>query len=332
MKMDSNSYKGNARWVAAERGPRTAGGDPVNPEPGVGTTAQNKTDRRRDAAPASRSWRLRRLALGLVAVGLAATGCSTDGSGEDPGETSASETSASETSASSTPASETPASPGTGDPATGGGSAGAASGASGSATEGASGGSGAAPTSAVEWSQAKDSLLRLSSASQIVSFRGGRVSASELEGVTDTAPVRTPMDLIVQRSVDDKLTERARNQVRKIVASASGERGSVPRVDPFWVDRTEAGDVAIYAIVDNPGDTKIKDLEVTAMLSAGSATEQEPVAIGSSSFVLPAEEVPALEPNSAAFVILILGEDKLDDPEADLDGITVRFDLRFSQQ
>ena len=70
----------------------------------------------------------------------------------------------------------------------------------------------------------------------------------------------------------------------------------------------------------------------SAMLSAGSATEQEPVAIGSSSFVLPAEEVPALEPNSAAFVILILGEDKLDDPEADLDGITVRFDLRFSPQ
>lgn len=322
MKMASNSYKGNARWVAAAHGPSPAGGDPVNPEPGVGTTAQNQKDRRRDAAPASRSWRLRGLALGLVAVGLAAAGCSTDGSSEDPGEASAS----------STPASKTPASPATGDPATGSGSAGVASGASGSATEGASGGTGAAPTSSVEWSQAKDSLLKLSSASQIVSFRGGRVSASELEGVTDTAPVRTPMDLIVQRSVDDKLTERARNQVRKIVASASGERGSVPRVDPFWVDRTEAGDVAIYAIVDNPGDTKIKDLEITAMLAAGSANEQEPVAIGSSSFALPTEEVPALEPNSAAFVILILGEDKLDDPEADLDGITVRFDLRFSPQ
>jgi hypothetical protein len=136
------------------------------------------------------------------------------------------------------------------------------------------------------------------------------------------------MPLSFQASVDEKLSDRARNQVRQIVATAVGERGDVPRIDPFWLETTESGDVAIYAILDNAGPSAIGEVQVEAVLLSAAGDSE----FGRASFALPAAEIDApMEPGSAVFVVLTMGEDKIEDGDVSPEGIAVRLDLRYSE-
>ncbi|MFZ2343552.1 MAG: hypothetical protein WAW08_03050, partial [Candidatus Microthrix parvicella] len=103
------------------------------------------------------------------------------------------------------------------------------------------------------------------------------------------------------------------------------ERGETPRADPFWVQRNADGDVALLVIIDNPTKDDLKNLSVRAELLKPDGKSN-----GIAEFKIPAKELDGLPAGDAAFLVLTVSEDRLEDPKSDVTRGGVRLDLQYT--
>ena len=171
----------------------------------------------------------------------------------------------------------------------------------------------------------EDSLIDFGNGVRPVNFRGGAVPAKAFVDVSSKGNVETPMEVLFPAGVDAKLSDRARNQVRTVVAAATDERGETPRADPFWVQHNADGDVALLVIIDNPTKDDLKNLSVRAELLKPDGTSN-----GIAEFKIPAKELDGLPAGDAAFLVLTVSEDRLEDPKSDVTRGGVRLDLQYT--
>lgn len=169
-----------------------------------------------------------------------------------------------------------------------------------------------------------DDVFNLSNADEVFGFRGGSVTAAQLSKVKDSPAVKTPMTVAFSKSLEKVLKERSRNQLRTIIAAAKDDRGKVPRVDPFHIERTGAGDLAVFVLIDNASDKAISGLSVQAQVLVDAAK-----VVGAAKFDVPASEIKDVPAGSAAVTLLTIGKDRLDDPKMSLNGIGLRLDLTY---
>lgn len=179
--------------------------------------------------------------------------------------------------------------------------------------------------SAARVSSPQDSLVDFGDDPRPVNFRGGSIAPEAFVQVSQDGDVETPMPLVFPAGVDAKLSDRARNQVRTVVASATDERGTTPRADPFWIERDAAGNVALMVIVDNPSEDDLGKIAVTAELLLPNGDPN-----GTAKFEIPPRELDALAAGDAAFFVLTFGKDRLKDPTSDVASGGVRLDLVYS--
>lgn len=178
----------------------------------------------------------------------------------------------------------------------------------------------AAPRPTVSADQ--EDLITFAFADDAVNFRGGKTTAKALSEVKPEAKVETPMPVEFGTSVDKVLSDKARNQVKLIVANATDERGSRPRVDPVRVQRNAEDNVAIMVVIDNPTDTAITEPVVRADLLKG-GTES----VAKADFKIPASEVKEIPPNTAVFLVLEMSKERLGDFNEPLETLSLRLDL-----
>lgn len=169
-----------------------------------------------------------------------------------------------------------------------------------------------------------DDVFNLSDASETIGFRGGSVNAGQLSAVKDSPNVKTPMPVSFSKTLNSALKDRSRNQLRTIIAAATDDRGTAPRVDPFRIERTPSGDLGVFVLIDNPSANAISGLSIQAQVLVDAAK-----VVGAASFDIPASEIADIPAGDAVVTLLTISKSRLDDPKVSLNGIGLRLDLRY---
>ncbi|MEZ5383425.1 MAG: hypothetical protein R2754_16705 [Microthrixaceae bacterium] len=171
----------------------------------------------------------------------------------------------------------------------------------------------------------EDSLIDFGDDPRPVAYRGGSLSPEDFAQVDPDEVVETPMPLLFATGVDAKLSDRARNQVRSVVATSTEDRGDAARADPLWIQRDPDGNVALLVVIDNPTAADLTALTVRAELLKPDGESN-----GVAQFEIPPEEVLGVPAGSAVFLVLTMDQDRLDDEKVDVSRGGVRLDLTAS--
>ncbi|MEZ5383426.1 MAG: hypothetical protein R2754_16710 [Microthrixaceae bacterium] len=173
----------------------------------------------------------------------------------------------------------------------------------------------------VEQPQA-DALITFDHDNQVVGYRGGSLTQEQLDDIAATPLVEAPMPVIFGAFADEELTQRAKNQVRAIIASATEDRGNEARVDPVWVRRNSEEDVEILVVVDNPGATDLDPITIDVELVN---RLEEPK--GDESFQVQPDQLDAVPAGMAAFLILTMDKGRLSEADVDITQTGVKAEL-----
>lgn len=173
----------------------------------------------------------------------------------------------------------------------------------------------------VEQPQA-DALLTFDNSKQVVGYRGGTLSQEEFDDVAAAPFVEAPMPVVFGAFADKELTQRSKNQVRAIIASATEDRGNEARVDPVWVRRNSEDDVEILVVVDNPSADELDPITIDAELVN---RLDEPK--GDESFQVQPDQLNGVPAGMAAFLILTMDKGRLNENDVDISHTGVKVKL-----
>lgn len=165
-------------------------------------------------------------------------------------------------------------------------------------------------------------LLTFDNDSQIVGYRGGVLTREQFEDISAAPLVDVPMPVVFATSAEEGLTQRAKNQVRAVIASAVEERGDRVRVEPIWVRRNDDRDVEILAVIDNPTDDELSPVAIEAELVN---RLDEPK--GDETFRVPTDELGGVPAGMAAFLILTMDQERLSSADVDITQTGVKLEL-----